>query len=291
MQVWFSEDQTPDMRLSLRVRKVLHHEKTPYQEIMVLDTPQFGRTLILDDIIQTSEFEEFTYHEMMAHVPLFAHPNPERVLVVGGGDGGVIREALKHPTVREAHLAEIDERVVALSRQYLPSISSGLDDPRCKVFITDGIRHVAESPDTYDVIMVDSTDPIGPAVGLFSEEFYRSVHRALREGGLFVCQSESPFYNRDIIRNVQQTLRRVFPISGLYLVVVPGYPGGMWALGYGSKGPDPRTVPPERYAERGFERFGTRYYSPAVHAAAFALPPFVAELLPDGTATGGGNAR
>lgn len=291
MEVWFTEDQTPDMRLSVRVRRVLHRERTPFQEILVLDTVPLGRVLVLDDVIQTTEFEEFTYHEMMAHVPLFAHPDPQRVLVVGGGDGGVIREVLRHPTVREAHLAEIDERVIAAARQYLPSISAALDDPRCRIVVTDGIRHVAEHEDAYDVIIVDSTDPVGPAVGLFSEDFYRSVHRALREDGIFVAQTESPFYNRDLLRGIQEALGRVFPRSGLYLAVVPGYPGGMWSISYGSKGPDPRRVPPGRWEQRGGPAFGTRYYTPAVHEAAFVLPPFVAELLPGAAGAAAGGAR
>lgn len=280
MQVWFYEDQSPDLRIGLRVRSVVHHEKSPYQEILVVDTDEWGRMLALDNIIQTNEVTEFVYHEMMAHVALFAHPNPERVLVVGGGDGGVIREVVKHPTVREAVLAEIDEAVIEAARRYLPSISSGLDDPRARIAVGDGIAHVASSPDTYDVIIVDSTDPIGPAVGLFSEEFYRSAHQALRDGGLFVAQTESPFYNADLIRRVQQALRNVFPWSGMYWGAVPEYPGGFWTMSIGSKGGDPRQVPAGRYEERRFDTFATKYYAPDVHGAAFVLPPFALELLP-----------
>lgn len=280
MQVWFYEDQSPDLRIGLRVRSVVHHEKSPYQEILVVDTDEWGRMLALDNIIQTNEVTEFVYHEMMAHVALFAHPNPERVLVVGGGDGGVIREVVKHPTVREAVLAEIDEAVIEAARRYLPSISSGLDDARARIAVGDGIAHVAASPDTYDVIIVDSTDPIGPAVGLFSEEFYRSAHQALRDGGLFVAQTESPFYNADLIRRVQQALRNVFPWSGMYWGAVPEYPGGFWTMSIGSKGGDPRQVPAGRYEERRFDTFATKYYAPDVHGAAFVLPPFALELLP-----------
>lgn len=280
MQVWFYEDQSPDLRIGLRVRSVVHHEKSPYQEILVVDTDEWGRMLALDNIIQTNEVTEFVYHEMMAHVALFAHPNPERVLVVGGGDGGVIREVVKHPTVREAVLAEIDEAVIEAARRYLPSISSGLDDPRARIAVGDGIAHVASSPDTYDVIIVDSTDPIGPAVGLFSEEFYRSAHQALRDGGLFVAQTESPFYNADLVRRVQQALRNVFPWSGMYWGAVPEYPGGFWTMSIGSKGGDPRQVPAGRYEERRFDTFATKYYAPDVHGAAFVLPPFALELLP-----------
>jgi len=282
VQIWFYEDQTDHIRIDLRVREIVHREQSPYQEILVVDTDEWGRLLALDDVIQTSEVTEFIYHEMIAHVGLFAHPNPERVLVVGGGDGGTIREVVKHPTVREAVLAEIDAAVVEAARRYLPSLSSGFDDPRCRIEIGDGIAHVAASPDTYDVIIVDSTDPVGPAVGLFTEDFYRSAYRALREGGVLVAQTESAFYNTDLIRSVQQALRDIFPWSGMYWFAVADYPGGFWTIAIASKAGDPRRVPAERYGQRQFETFATRYYTPEVHEAAFVLPPFAAELLPAG---------
>ncbi|ADU52418.1 spermidine synthase [Thermaerobacter marianensis DSM 12885] len=275
MQVWFTEDQTPNLRISVRVRQVLHQERSAYQEVMVLDTVEFGRMLVLDDVIQTSQKDEFAYHEMMAHVPLFAHPDPRRVLVIGGGDGGVLREVLRHPTVEEAHMAEIDPQVVEAARRFLPELND-FDNPRARVFFTDGIRHVEEHPEAYDVIIVDSTDPVGPAVALFGTEFHRAVFRALRPGGIFVQQSESPFFNRDLIRRVQASLRSVFPVAGLYWGVVPTYPGGFWTYSVATRGTDPR-----RPREGAWEAAGlrTRYYTPDVHRAAFALPPFVAELL------------
>lgn len=275
VEVWFTENQTQHLRISVRVRNILHHERSEYQELMVLDTHEFGRMLVLDNVIQTSERDEFTYHEMMAHVPLFAHPNPRRVLVIGGGDGGVLREVLRHPTVEAAHLAEIDGRVVEVARELLPAINN-FDDPRARVFITDGIRYVQEHPDTYDVIIVDSTDPVGPAVALFQENFHRAVFAALRENGIFVQQSESPFYQRDLIRQVQASLRRVFPVAALYWGVVPTYPGGLWTYSVASKGPDPSRPDAERWSRYGL---ATRYYTPEVHRAAFVLPPFVAGLV------------
>lgn len=291
MDLWFSEAQTDDMRISIRVKEILYHERSPYQEILLVDTYEFGRLLALDDIVQTNERTEFVYHEMMAHVPLFAHPNPERVLVVGGGDGGVLREVVKHPCVKEAVLAEIDEKVVQAARRFLPSISSGFDDPRARVEIGDGIKYVAEHPNTYDVIIVDSTDPVGHAEGLFSTAFYRSAFQALRDGGIFVEQTESPFYTANLVRRVQKSLREVFPYASLYWSVVPEYPGGFWTMSIGTKGIDPTDVPPERYEERGFKGFATKYYSPDIHRAAFVCPPFLAELMSaddDGAAAGGG---
>lgn len=287
MNVWFSEDQTDDLRISLRVRQVLHHERSPYQEIMIVDTVEYGRMLTLDDVIQTNEKTEFVYHEMMAHVPLFAHPDPKRVLVVGGGDGGVVREVVKHPTVEEVVLAEIDERVVETAKRWLPSISSGLDDPRCRVMIGDGVAHVKQHQDHYDVIIIDSTDPVGPAIPLFGEDFYRSVHAALRDGGVVVAQTESAFFNRDLIERVQSTLAGIFPQATLYWCAVPEYPGGLWTMSMAVKGDaDPSEVPAERYEQRDFAGFATRYYDPDVHRAAFALPPFIKEL----TASAGAGA-
>lgn len=273
MKTWFTEDQTPNMRLGLRVKSILHHEKSAYQEITVFDTYSHGRLLTLDDIVMTTEKDEFVYHEMISHVPLVTHPNPKKTLIVGGGDGGAIRETLKHPSVEEAHIAEIDGRVMEVSKKYLPTIAAELDNPRTRVHVTDGIEFVAEHPGEFDVIMVDSTDPIGPAVGLFSGDFYRSVYRALTDDGLFVAQTESPFYNRDLLQRIQQTLADIFPIVRLYWGVVPTYPGGFWTFSLGSKRHDPLEADLARAA--GLE---TRYYSAEVHKAAFVLPPFVAEL-------------
>lgn len=271
---WFSEMQTDHVRISCRVTAVLHREKSPYQEIAVYETVEFGRLLALDDVIQTTERDEFTYHEAMAHPALCTHPRPRRVLVVGGGDGGVLREVLKHPTVEEAHLVEIDERVMAVARQFLPGIAAGFDDPRAVIHVDDGIEFVARHEDAFDVIIVDSTDPVGPAVGLFEEPFYRSVHRALGEDGVFVAQTESPFFNAALVGRVHATLRRLFPVVRLLLGMVPTYPGGYWSMTLASKGPDPSSFDEERAA-----RLETRYYSPEVHRALLAVPPFVRRLL------------
>ncbi len=273
MNCWFTEDQAEGLRFSCRVKAVLHWEKTPFQEIAVYDTEQFGRLLALDDVVMTTDKDEFVYHEMMAHVPLCVHPAPERVLVVGGGDGGVVREALKHP-VKEVHLAEIDGRVIEVSRQFFPSLASGLSDPRVKIHVVDGIEFVARADSSYDVIIVDSTDPVGPAVGLFQADFYRSVARALKPDGLFVAQTESPFFNADLIRGIQRMLKDIFPIVGLYTAAIPTYPGGYWTISIGSKRYNPLEFQADR--ARGLQ---TRYYSPEMHQAAFVVPPFVKELL------------
>lgn len=274
MELWFTERQTRHVGLSLQVRSVLHQERTPYQELAVVDTPAYGRVLLLDGMVQTTEGDEFFYHEMLVHVGLFTHPNPRKVAVIGGGDGGAVREALKHPEVEEVTLVEIDERVVAAARTYLPALSGALADPRVRIVFEDGIRHVAEHPGAYDCVLVDSTEPVGAAVGLFSESFYRSAAAALREDGVFVAQTESPLFNADLIRQAFGGVRASFPLARLYLCHVPTYPSGMWSFTLGSKGPDPLQASEER-----MRAVQTRYFRPALQKAAFELPAFVQELV------------
>jgi spermidine synthase len=272
VQFWFTEEQSKGLRISVQVERVVEKRRTPYQEAVVSETSDFGRMLTLDDVIQTTERDEFAYHEMICHVPMCSHPNPDRVLVVGGGDGGAVREVLKHP-VQAVDLVEIDEAVISLSKEHLPSISSGLADPRVRVIIGDGIEFVAGSRDAYDVIIVDSTDPVGPAQGLFERGFFERVRRALREGGLFAAQTGSPFYSAELVARVYRDLRSVFPKAGLYLGCVPTYPGGLWVFSIGSVGGEFTSPLPGRVVK------GTKYYDEAVHSAAFVLPPFVRRLI------------
>ncbi|MDA8334788.1 MAG: polyamine aminopropyltransferase [Peptococcaceae bacterium] len=274
MNLWFTEVQTKNVMLSLATENLLHIEKTDYQELAVIEHKDLGRVLFLDSVIQTSTRDEFVYHEMISHVPMNTHPHPRRVLVVGGGDGGTVREIVKHPTVEKVVLAEIDERVVWAAREYLPEISAALGDPRVEIRIGDGNVLVRENENAFDLIIVDSTDPVGPGEVLFSRDFYGAVSRALKEDGLFVAQTESPFYNEDLIRRVQQDLSAIFPVTRLYLAAIPTYPGGLWSFSLGSKKHDPLDLD-----ERDFRHCATRYYSPAVHLAAFALPPFVRQII------------
>lgn len=271
LEIWASERQTGGVSFGLKILRTLHEEQTPYQHLAVVETEAFGRTLFLDGMIQTTIGDEFVYHEMIAHVPLCAHPEPKSVLVVGGGDGGAVREILKHPSVERVVLVEIDGRVVEAARAYFPEIACGLDDRRVEVRIEDGLAHVARRQAEYDVVIVDSTEPVGAAIGLFAEPFYRDIKRALRPQGLMVAQTESPFYNRELIRRAHGGIRRVFGNAALYLAAIPTYPSGLWSFTIGSTGPKPHVGRPWDGK--------CRYYSPAVHAAAFALPPFVAQLL------------
>lgn len=272
-ELWYTEKQTPALGLSLKVKETLLHRRTEYQEIMVLDTLQCGRMLVLDGMVQTTMADEFIYHEMIAHVPLRTHPAPRSVLVIGGGDGGVVREACRYPQVEKITLVEIDAGVVEASQQYLPEISSSLGDPRLEIIYQDGRDYISSHTQAYDVIIVDSTEPVAIAEGLFGTPFYQGVERALKEDGILVAQTESPFYNASLLKTTFQRIKGIFPRAFLYLAPVPTYPSGLWSFTLATKGPAP--LQPAAH----FLPDGLRYYSPEIHRSAFVLPPFVQELL------------
>ncbi|NLY29873.1 MAG: polyamine aminopropyltransferase [Firmicutes bacterium] len=274
MELWYTEKQTEHVGMTCKTKGTLLRKRSPYQEVAVIDTEQFGRMLLLDGIVQTTVADEFVYHEMIAHVPLNAHPNPRKVAVIGGGDGGTIREIIKHDTVEQAVLVEIDAEVIEASRQYLPEISCGLDDERVEILITDGIEHIREAKNTYDVIIIDSTDPVGPAVGLFSSEFYGSVYEALKDDGIMVAQTESPYYEPEHVRRTFANVHTHFPITKLYLAYIPSYSSGLWGFTIGAKKHDPAVINREKP-----QSLKTRYYNADVHKAAFALPEFVRQLV------------
>ena len=274
MGIWFTEKQTEHFGITAEIKRTLHSEQTDFQKLDIVETAEFGNMLILDGMVMTTEKDEFVYHEMVAHVPLFTHPNPKNVLVVGGGDGGVIREVLKHSSVEKATLVEIDGKVIEYSKQFLPGIAGKLDDPRVDVQVDDGFMHIAKSEAVYDVIMVDSTEPVGPAVHLFTKGFYEGISKALKYDGLFVAQTDNPWFHSHLITNVQRDVREVFPITKLYLANIPTYPSGLWTFTIGSKKYDPLDVSEERFLE-----IETKYYTTELHKAAFALPKFVQDLI------------
>lgn len=274
MELWYTEFQTPAVGITCKTKKTLHTEKTKYQELALIETEQFGRMLVLDGTVQTTIEDEFVYHEMITHIPLFTHRNPKKALVIGGGDGGTIREIIKHPTIEKAVLVEIDERVVEVCRKNLPEISCALDDKRVEINITDGIRYVKEHKNEFDVVIVDSTDPVGPAVGLFAVDFYNSIYEALTEDGIFVAQTESPFYHKDLIRGVFKDIKSLFPVTRLYTCAIPTYPSGYWSFTMGSKRYDPLETDIS-----GLAPVNTRYYCPEIHKSVFALPKFVADII------------
>jgi spermidine synthase len=271
--LWFTEKQTDNYGITMKINKTLHTEKTEFQDLEMVETAEWGNMLLLDGMVMTTEKDEFVYHEMVAHVPLFTHPNPEKVLVVGGGDGGVIREILKHPSVKKAVLVDIDGKVIEYSKKFLPTIAGELENERVEVQVDDGFMHIAQSENEYDVIMVDSTEPVGPAVNLFTKGFYAGISKALKEDGIFVAQTDNPWFKADLIQTVQKDVKEIFPITRLYIANVPTYPSGMWTFTLGSKKHDPLEVSEDR-----FHDIETKYYTKELHKAAFVLPKFVQDL-------------
>ncbi|MEO1472178.1 MAG: polyamine aminopropyltransferase [Pseudomonadota bacterium] len=264
----------------LRESRVLYDSESAIQRIRVFENPRFGRVLTLDDVVQTTEADEFIYHEMLAHVPILAHGAAKRVLIIGGGDGGMAREVLRHGSVEHVTMVEIDAGVVEFSKQYLPSLSAGaFEDPRLDLVIADGADFVAGTDRRFDVIISDSTDPIGPGEVLFTETFYGRAKACLAEGGIMVTQNGVPFLQPDELAATMRAFGALYSDATCYLATIPTYAFGPMAFGWGTDGAA-RSVPVEtlaaRYAAAGI---GTRYYTPGVHVGAFALPGYVAGLL------------
>ncbi|NDI34814.1 polyamine aminopropyltransferase [Chengkuizengella sediminis] len=274
MELWYTEKQTDHFGITAKITQTLVEEQTDFQHLAIIDTIEFGRMLVLDGMVMTTIKDEFVYHEMVAHPVLHTHPNPKHVLVVGGGDGGVIREVLKHPEVEKAVLVEIDGKVIEYSKKYLPEIAGELDNPRVEVIVNDGYMHIHENKNTYDVIMVDSTEPVGPAVQLFEKGFYQGIYDALKEDGIFVAQTDNPWFKGDLIQKVNQDVKEIFPIVKVYQANIPTYPSGLWTFMMGSK-----TVDPLNIDENKIPELPTKYYTPNLHKAAFALPRFVEDLV------------
>ncbi len=271
LELKYTENHTKDIGISIKAEKILYHEKSKHQDILVFDSKTAGRVLVLDGCVMFSTMDEFIYHEMLVHVPLFSHPRPESLLVVGGGDGGALREAFKHKRVKKGILCEIDDKVIEVSRRFFPELSSSFKDPRCEIVIEDGFKALDGGLGSFDVVIVDSTDPVGPGEILFTESFYRKVYSSLKDDGMFVSQCESPFYHRDVVKKVVSALRGIFPIVRLYTAPIPLYPSGFWCFVVASKRFDP-SVPVV------FEDLGFRYYTREVHRASFAIPKFMEEF-------------
>lgn len=277
---WFEESLHKGYHQRLEIARVLLEEKSEHQNLIVFENPVFGRVLALDGVVQVTERDEFFYHEMLTHVPMLAHGNAKSVLIIGGGDGGILREILHHP-VDQATLVELDRTVIDLCGEYMPALSNGaFDNPRTELVIGDGLKFVAETDQKFDVIIVDSTDPIGPGEVLFTSEFYRDCKRCLTPGGVLVTQNGVPFFQPDEVRNTWRRLGPVFGDVGFYTVPVPTYIGGLMTLGWATDNRDLRRTPVEVLSERasaaGLE---TRYYTPQIHVAAFALPGYISDLL------------
>jgi spermidine synthase len=275
---WFRENFEVDKgrNLSVAVTDILEVKQSKFQKIEVFQTVSLGKMLVLDGIIQLTEFDNFAYHEMMAHVPLMIHPNPERVLIVGGGDGGVLKEALKHSCVKEVFLCEIDQDVITVCQKHFPDLSSGYQDPRVTVVIDDAAKFISTKPDYFDVICVDSSDPIGPALSLFNKKFYENISKALTEEGISVSQSESMYFHAEFIASLYKQNKEIFPIVDYYYTLIPTYPSGTIGYAYCSKKYSPQEkLGPKRI--RDLENL--KYYNVDIHKSAFALPEFLKTKL------------
>lgn len=278
MTRWIDETLHPAWRVSLKADRILFEERTAHQHLVVFDNAQFGRVMMLDGVVQLSTADEYMYHEMMAHVPLLALDAARRVLIIGGGDGGVLREVLKHG-VSHVTLCELDRTVIDVSLAHLPEISAGaFDDPRTRIVIADGVKFVAETDERFDAIIVDSTEPIGPAAVLFTEGFFAGCARILERPGIMITQNGLPFAHPDHLAASARLLTRLFADAAPYLVGQPCYFGGPFALAFAANDAALRQLPPaaldERFAAAGVT---TRYYTPEVHRAAFALPRYIAD--------------
>ncbi len=262
---------------SMEIKKVLFSEKSEFQKVSVIDSIGFGKVLLIDDLVMLTERDEFVYHEMIAHVPLFTHPNPESVLIIGGGDGGTGRECAKHEIVGESDLVDIDELVTRACQAHMPSLTTAIDSGRIKCSFQDGVAFVKETSKKYDVVIIDSTDPIAVGEGLFTREFYQDCFNVLKEDGILVNQSESPSWQPEEVRKIAEKLNDIFPHVGFFQAHIPTYPSGHWIFGFASKRYQPgQNFQEERYCNSAFN---LKYYNDELHKASFILPNFVRELV------------
>lgn len=285
MDFWLNEALYPGWGQRFRVQRVLAQVRSAYQDIMVFESVSHGRVLVLDGAVQITEADEFVYQEMLAHVPILAHGNARRVLVIGAGDGGVLRRVLQHKDVERAVMVEIDGEVIRLTKEFLPGIAGpAWTDPRAKIIVGDGVQYASDSEESsFDVIIVDSTDPAGVGEALFTEAFYANCARILAPGGVIVNQGGVPFMQAEELRVTSLRRATSFAHVGAYVAAVPTYVGGFMALGFAAKVPGLDQVPAEelrRRAEKSGVLDTTQYWTPELQAAAFCLPPYIKRQLP-----------
>ena len=279
MELWFSEFHAPDVKHSIRVARHLYSQRSDFQQIDIFETPEFGRVLALDGNVMLTERDEFIYDEMMTHVPMSVHPNIQDVLVIGAGDGGVVRELTRYDQIKRIDLVEMDEQVVEACRTYLPANASRLDDSRVRIYYDNALRVIRRATEQYDLIIVDSTDPFGPSEGYFTKEFYGTCFNALRNDGIMVNQQGSPFFKHDA-EAMQRSHKRIvdtFPISRVYQAHIPTYAAGYWLFGFASKKYHPID---DFNAEKWLSlNLRTQYYTTKLHIGAFYLPAFLENML------------
>lgn len=279
MELWYTEEHTPDVRFSIRVEKQLYSAQSKFQRIDIFESKEFGRFLTLDGLMMLTEKDEFIYHDMIVHVAMATNPRIKNVLVIGAGDGGTIRELSRYKGIENIDMVEIDEQVVTACREYLPQTACRLDDKRVNLYFEDGLKFVRTRQGEYDLIIVDSTDPFGPGEGLFTKEFYGNCHKALNDEGILVNQHESPYYeyNANAMKRAHRRIKEFFPICRVYQAHIPTYPSGHWLFGFASKNLHPvYDLKADRWNALGIK---TRYYNTELHKGCFALPNYVLEIL------------
>ena len=274
---WYPETLHGSFQQRFQITEIIYKSKTEYQDLVIFETPFFGRVLALDNVIQTTERDEAAYHEMITHVPILAHGSVEDVLIIGGGDGGALRDVLKHSAIKKVTMVEIDRNVVELCQKFLPSISDGaFGDPRSELIIADGLSFVKETDQRFDLIIVDSTDPIGPSLPLFSDEFYSDCRKVLRPDGIFICQSGVSFVQKDEAQKTHKRLKDIYEDAALYLTVVPTYAFGFMTLGWGARSTTARSTDINTVCSRfNAANIDTHYYTPEIHIACFSLPAYM----------------
>ncbi len=279
MELWYSENHTDKVRFSIKVDRQVFSGQSDFQRIDVFESEEFGRFLTLDGFMMLTEKDEFIYHEMITHVPMAVHPDARNILVIGAGDGGVVRELAKYDSIQKIDLVEIDKMVVDVCKEYLPKTACCFDDPRVSIYYQDGMKFIRRCENQYDIIIVDSTDPFGPGEGLFTKEFYGNCYKALQEDGIMVNQHESPFYDNDAeaMKRAHARIVKSFPVSRVYQAHIPTYPSGHWLFGFASK----KVHPLKDLNAARWNAFGlnTNYYNTNLHRGAFYLPNYVEKLL------------
>ena len=279
MELWYTEEHTKNVRFSIKVDKQLVTKKSKFQRIDIFESKEFGRFLTLDGFMMLTEKDEFIYHEMIVHIPMAVKNDAKKILVIGAGDGGTVRELVKYDSIERIDMVEIDKEVVDICREYLPKTACKLDDPRVNLYYEDGLKFVRSKTNEYDIVIVDSTDPFGPGEDLFTREFYGNCYNALKDDGILVNQHESPYYEADAeaTQRANKQLEAVFPIATVYQLHIPTYPSGHWLFGFASKKYHPvNDLKADEWNKLGLE---TKYYNTELHKGAFALPNYVKKLI------------
>ncbi|MFQ5454022.1 MAG: polyamine aminopropyltransferase [Candidatus Zixiibacteriota bacterium] len=275
--VWYRELHDGQSGLTLKINRIVESKQSDFQRIDIIENNDFGKLLVLYGSLMVCDNDNNSYNEMIAHVPLFVHPSPKEVLIIGGGDCGALTEILKHPEVEKCTMCEIDKLVVDTARIHFPALTKGLDDSRANVIYGDGKEFIEKGNKRYDIIILDLSDPIGPAADLFQKDFHQKVFDSLNDNGILVAQTESPYYNKKTVKAIFSNLRDIFPLVKMYTCFMPIYPSGLWSYAFCSKKYDPiKDFNQQRYNDINIQ---TRYYNDETHKAAFALPEFIKQLL------------